>query len=88
MTPMLWLVASLLTSQGHLVRVQAAPPPPPPVSPALCRVSMRVEVFWNDRWYPAIVTGEPVKGLCPITYEGYDSSWDERVPSTRIRPRA
>ena len=59
------------------------------VDPGLCQPSQRVEVYWGDRWWNAIVTGLPTKdGRCPISYENYDASWDEAVPASRIRLRS
>ncbi len=47
-------------------------------------VGDRVEVQWKGDWYQANVN--EVKGnQYKIHYEGYDSSWDEWVDSSRIR---
>jgi hypothetical protein len=45
----------------------------------------RVQVNWKKTWYPATVL-EVRDGSHLITYEGFDSTWDEWVPSARIRP--
>lgn len=61
---------------------------PASVSPALCRPGSEVEVHWGARWWPAHVTaGVNASGRCPITYDGYDRSWDEAVSAERVRPR-
>jgi hypothetical protein len=52
-----------------------------------CWPGMRVDVEWNGDWYAASVrevVPMPADG-CPITYTGYESSWDESVPTSRIR---
>ena len=51
-----------------------------------CYAGNIVEVEWNGQWYQAEVldVARP-DGTCPITYVGYDSSWDEAVPSARLR---
>ena len=46
-----------------------------------------VEVLWEDTWWPAKVLEVKGENYC-ITYEGWDSSWDECVDSNRIRPVA
>ena len=43
-----------------------------------------VEVLWEGRWWPARVLETQAGNFC-ITYEGFDSSWDECVDSSRIR---
>jgi len=43
-----------------------------------------VKVEWRGRWWDAAVTDER-GGLICITYIGYDPSWDECVPPTRVR---
>lgn len=47
-------------------------------------VGQKVEVEWKKKWYPAKVL-EVKGGSHYITYTGYDSEWDEWVPSSRIR---
>jgi len=44
----------------------------------------RVEVKWQKKWYPATII-DVRGGSHLITYEGFDSTWDEWVPSSRIR---
>ena len=49
-----------------------------------CSVGQRGEVLWKGAWYPAQVLN--VSGnSCYITYDGYDSSWDEWVKPSRFR---
>ena len=45
----------------------------------------RVQVKWEKRWYDATVL-DVRDGSHLITYKGFDSQWDEWVPSARIRP--
>ncbi len=52
----------------------------PPVRP----VGQRVEVESEGRWYAATVV-EARLGLHKVHFEGWDASWDEWVPSSRIR---
>jgi hypothetical protein len=50
----------------------------------VCSVGQRGEVLWRGSWYPARVLN--VNGnQCYITYESYDSSWDEWVEPQRFR---
>jgi len=42
-------------------------------------------VEWNGTWYPALIEGER-DGEFRIHYIGYGRSWDEWVPSARLRP--
>ena len=49
-----------------------------------CSVGQRGEVFWKGAWYPAQVKNVS-NNSCYITYEGYDSSWDEWVEPSRFR---
>ncbi|MBS83930.1 MAG: hypothetical protein CMA90_02085 [Euryarchaeota archaeon] len=48
-------------------------------------VGQRVKVEWNGEWWDAsVVKVEPSSFF--ITYEGFDSSWDEWVGPSRIKP--
>ena len=49
-----------------------------------CSVGQRGEVLWRGKWYPARVL-QASRSNCYITYEGYDSSWDEWVEPVRFR---
>jgi len=44
----------------------------------------KAEVEWDGTWYPATVK-EAKDGMFFISYEGYESSWDEWVGPDRIR---
>jgi len=47
----------------------------------------RIEVLWQDAWYPAeVLTGR--WGLHLVHYDTFDPVWDEWVSSDRIRPRS
>ncbi len=48
------------------------------------RVGDKVEVLWEDKWYPAQIFDRQAGSYC-ITYIGYDRSWDECVEGDRIR---
>ena len=43
-----------------------------------------VKVLWNGSWYPATVIGYGASCYL-IHYDGYDDSWNECVPQSRIR---
>lgn len=61
----------------------------PAVAKPACWPGNLVEVEWQGAWYPAEVLGNlQPDGSCPITYVGYDSSWDEAVPPHRLRDTA
>ena len=49
-----------------------------------CSTGQRGEVLWKGAWYPARVINVS-NNSCYITYEGYDSSWDEWVEPGRFR---
>ncbi|MDZ8104226.1 MAG: agenet domain-containing protein [Nostoc sp. DedQUE12a] len=49
-----------------------------------CSVGQKAEVFWKDTWYPATVL-DVDDNQCYITYDSYDSSWDEWVGTSRFR---
>ncbi|MBP7736474.1 MAG: hypothetical protein KA369_10920 [Spirochaetes bacterium] len=53
-------------------------------APAGYAVNDRVQVLWNDQWYPAVIL--KVKGKKYfIHYDGYESSWDEWVGEDRMK---
>ncbi|WP_445635826.1 Agenet-like domain-containing protein [Nostoc sp. DSM 114161] len=49
-----------------------------------CSVGQKAEVLWKEKWYPVTVL-DVDDNQCYITYDGYDSSWDEWVGSSRFR---
>jgi Caspase domain len=49
-------------------------------------VKEQVQVEWGAKWWPATVV-EARHGLHLITYDGWDSSWDEWVPARRIKAK-
>ncbi|ELS01437.1 RNA binding activity-knot of a chromodomain protein [Xenococcus sp. PCC 7305] len=49
-----------------------------------CSVGQRGEVLWKGAWYSAQVL-DTSGNSCYITYDGYDSSWNEWVELTRFR---
>ena len=49
-----------------------------------CSVGQRGEVLWKGSWYPAQVLNTSGNS-CYITYDGYDSSWDEWIEPSRFR---
>lgn len=55
-----------------------------PIRPANYTKGTKVEVLWKKRWYAATVL-QAKNGVHLIHYTDYDASWDEWVPSRRIR---
>lgn len=51
---------------------------------AECRRGDAIEVLWKGKWYPAHALRYR-DGQCKVTYDGYDSSWDEWVGPKRYR---
>jgi hypothetical protein len=49
-----------------------------------CSVGQKAEVLWKGAWYPATVL-KVDDNQCYITYDGYDSSWNEWVEPARFR---
>jgi len=49
------------------------------------RFGERVEVLWQGKWYRAQII-DVKEGQFKISYVNYDSSWDEWVDNTRLRP--
>jgi hypothetical protein len=56
-----------------------------PFRPTLRRVGQRVEVEWDGDWFLGRIIEVRPDGLHKVTYDGYDASWDEWVPSSRMR---
>lgn len=51
-----------------------------------CIVGQPVEIFWGSDWWPGrVLEGPRPDNTCYITYDGYDSSWDEWVTPDRLR---
>ena len=48
-----------------------------------CRPGGQTQVLWKGNWYDATLLAAE-DGLCYITYNGYDSSWDEWVEPARL----
>lgn len=48
------------------------------------QVGQKVEVESEGKWYPATIVDTRL-GLAKVTYQGWDASWDEWVPSGRMR---
>lgn len=67
-------------SYDEWVRPDQTRPYRPPVRP----VGQQVEVESEGEWWKATVI-ESRAGLQKVTYEGFDASWDEWVPASRIR---
>lgn len=58
-----------------------------PVALGLCTPGSAVEVEWQGQWYDGhVLEGPRPDGSCYISYDGYDSSWDEWVTNARLRP--
>ncbi len=53
-------------------------------SAPICTQGQKAEAKWKGKWYPVKVLD--ISGQkCYITYEGYDSSWNEWIGSGRFR---
>ena len=50
----------------------------------ICYVGQKGKVLWQGTWYSAKVLDKS-NNKCFITYEGYNSSWDEWVGADRFR---
>ena len=64
---------------------------PPVEAPAVghCAIGQPVDILWQGSWYPGqVLDGPRGDGACYITYDGYDSSWDEWAAPSRLRPVA
>lgn len=77
--------------------VPAALPPAPPPTPAgsaassagLCVKGRAVSVLHAGDWYPAkVLDGPDNMGTCLVSYDNYDSNWDEWVSAKRMRAAA
>src|SRR2546430_7212749 len=44
-----------------------------------------VHIEWQGSWFPGEVVQLEDEGNIKIHYEGWDSSWDEVVPRSRLR---
>jgi len=69
--------------QSHSV---LAPPAAPTVGAAF-RVGDYVAVEWGGSWWPATILKAQPDGTYRVHYEGWDSRWEEDVPSTRVGSR-
>ena len=58
-----------------------------PITTKQYAVGSNVDVLWKKKWYAARVL-KVKDGVHFITYDGYESDWDEWVSSKRIRARA
>lgn len=47
-------------------------------------IDAQVEVEWEGKWWPARIL-DIADGLYLVTYDGFDSSWDEWVDGSRVR---
>jgi hypothetical protein len=52
------------------------------------REGEEIEVEWRGGWYPGKVIRALGPGIYRISYDGYDSSWDESVTPDRMSPRS
>lgn len=59
------------------------PPPATGATPTFAKGD-KVQVLWNDKWYPAVVL-EAADGSYKIHYDEYGDNWDETVGPARIR---
>jgi hypothetical protein len=53
---------------------------------ANCPVGETREIHWGSQWWAgSILEGPNTQGQCFVTYEGWDATWNEWVPTDRIR---
>lgn len=53
-----------------------------------CRADHPVMIQWKDSWYPGrLLKGPDPQGRCYVTYDGYDSSWNEWAGQMRLREK-
>lgn len=90
-----WWKARVLEAEGDRVKVRyygwdashdewVGPDRVRRYAPVVRAVGAKVEVESDGSWYEATVI-EARLGLHKVHYEGWDASWDEWVPSNRIR---
>ncbi|HSA59469.1 MAG TPA: Tudor-knot domain-containing protein [bacterium] len=69
-------------------RIKVAGASAPAAAPAAAfKAGDSVQVNWKGSWWNASVLQVLGGGRYRIHYDGYDSSWDENVGPSRIRPR-
>ncbi len=90
-----WACLSAFGAANPKPGANTAPPPAPPPAPAppapatatKFAVGQAVLVLWGTEWWPGKILEAGPNSRYKVTYEGYDSSWDEVVPSARVRSR-
>jgi hypothetical protein len=55
-----------------------------PASAQICSVGQQGQALWQGNWY-AVTVLDVSGNSCYITYDGYDSSWNEWVDSSRFQ---
>ncbi len=46
----------------------------------------RVQIYWGNRWWDGRIVEVVGSGQYRISYDGWDSEWDETVDASRLRP--
>jgi hypothetical protein len=85
-----WSCLSAFGGNNPKPGADTAPPPAPPPPPAAetnYTVGQTVFVLWGTEWWPGKIIETGPSNRDKVTYEGYDSSWDDIVPTTRLRSR-
>lgn len=79
-----WIAGSSIA--GNRDSVVTAAPETVATPSAGCLPGQSVDIEWQGSWYAGMVVDGPrPDGTCYITYDGYDSSWDEWVTPDRLR---
>jgi hypothetical protein len=79
-----WIVSAVALFLSA-TSLRAAPLGPAPVKAGPVKAAPRVEVEWGGSWSLAEVL-QTRGDLSLIHYVGWDATWDEWVPPSRIRP--
>jgi len=98
MRRILFSIVSALVATTSIVGVAAARPVPvrherwtpeplrrpQPVRRPVSLVGQKIDIQWGGSWWPGVITAQS-GGQFLVHYDGWSSSWDEWVDSSRIR---
>jgi hypothetical protein len=73
------------SNSGFRSSNSSATPRGVPVNPATLVPGSPVQIFWHQGWFGGHVVRVERSGLVRVHYDGYADSWDESVPSSRLR---
>ena len=52
----------------------------------VCRAGTKIEIDWYGKWLPGVIKdGADTSGECLVSYDGYTSAWDARIPPRKLR---